>query len=43
MNAQDGKFPEFSGKKFGTQKTRLGMQTTRPWAVNIFNFLNLHG
>ena len=30
LNARDGKFPAFSGKKFGTQKTRPRMQTSTP-------------
>ena len=28
LNARDREFPGFFGKKFGTQKTGLGMQTS---------------
>ena len=28
LNAREKKFPTFSGKKFGTQKTRMGMKTS---------------
>ena len=40
LNAQDQEIPKFSGKKFGTQKTRPGTQTSNLWVVSTILYVH---